>query len=162
MNRDQWLDPQEWRELVDSTNACYEELAKIHGLDLDNRKHWPLLDIAYRQYTGQDCRFGDVLKGSGAPRPWVRETRPAAVANRARGADTRARVLRAHDELLKEKGLTQISAVQVAIRAARESNRNISPRTARRTLTPTSAAGGAGGAGGVPKQPVFRAAKTAK
>jgi hypothetical protein len=133
-NQDQWLDPQEWRELGDSTNACYEELAKIHGLDLDNRKHWPFLDIAYRQFIGEDCRFGDVLKGRVGRRDWIRETRPAAAANRDRGAVTRALVLRAYEELLEEKGPTPISSVQVARRAGRGRHRNISPRTVRRIL----------------------------
>ena len=138
MNRDQWLDPQEWRELGEATTWCYEELAKTHGLDLDNRKHWPLLDIAYRQYTGQDCRFGDVLKGSAGRSDWVRETRPATVGKRGRGAVTRALVLRAHEELLEEKGPARISSAQVARRASRGRDRNISPRCVRRILASIS------------------------
>ena len=137
MNRDQWLDPQEWRELGEATAHCYEEVAKEHGLDINNRKHRPFIDIAYRLRVGDDVgRFMDLINAG--KRGWGRQMRPAMAAKRARAESTRGSVLRAYEELRKEKGLRGLSSVRVARRAARASGRDISPRHVRRILKTAS------------------------
>jgi hypothetical protein len=138
MITDNWLDAEEWRELGEATEWCYKEAADRHGLDLGDPRHRQFIEIAYRQLIGDDCKFIDVINAVASKRAWARRMLPAMAAKSDRAATMRGYVLRAYDELQKERSSIHIGSPLVARRVARASGRDISERTVRRILKTAS------------------------
>jgi hypothetical protein len=79
----------ELREWTEGEAGLYANVAKAHGLDLNDPAHRSLIEIAYRQSRGDKVRFGDVLKGAADRRSWERNTKRATEQNRLNGRSTR-------------------------------------------------------------------------
>jgi hypothetical protein len=50
---EEWLDPEEWRELGESEVYLYKKLADSCGLDMNNRRDGEFLDFAYKLHVAQ-------------------------------------------------------------------------------------------------------------
>jgi hypothetical protein len=93
MTQQDRIDRDDLEFLLESTAACYDNLARQHRLNLKRPLGRFLVEIAYRRATGQACDPLELAQVMGLSRPTGRNTLQANEARSAEARRVRARVM---------------------------------------------------------------------
>jgi hypothetical protein len=98
--KEEWLDPEEWRELGESEAHVYKQLAGSCGLNMNSRRDGRILDFLYKTHVDFVWQLPiAILKKALPSRLHVRNVEAAQQANRQRGIETLHAIKRAWHEL---------------------------------------------------------------